>query len=37
MEQEFVSDSSMDIATYLKKQSATLKATAFKRINLNQD
>lgn len=37
MEQEFVSDSSMDIATYLKKQSATLKAVAFKRVNLNQD
>lgn len=37
MEQEFVSDSSMDIATYLKRQSATLKAVAFKRVNLNQD
>lgn len=37
MEQEFVSDSSMDIATYLKKSNADLKAIAFKRVNLNVD
>ncbi len=37
MEQEFVSDNSMDIATYLKKQSAGLKAIAFRRVNLNED
>ncbi len=37
MEQEFVSDNSMDIATYLKKQSAGLKAVAFRRVNLNED
>lgn len=37
LNQEFVSDSSMNIETYLKKQSATLTATAFKRVNLNQD
>ena len=37
LQQEFVSDNSMDIATYLKKQSKTLTATAFKRVNLNKD
>lgn len=37
MEQEFVSDNSMDIATYLKKQSAGLKAISFRRVNLNED
>lgn len=37
LNQEFVSDNTMDIKTYLKKQSATLTATAFKRVNLNQD
>ena len=37
MEQEFVSDNSMDIATYLKKQSAGLKAVSFRRVNLNED
>lgn len=37
MEQEFVSDNSMDIATYLSKQSAGLKAIAFRRVNLNED
>lgn len=37
LNQEFVSDNTMDIATYLKKQSATLTATAFKRVNLNKD
>ena len=37
LKQEFVSDNTMDIATYLKKQSATLTVTAFKRVNLNKD
>ena len=37
MEQEFVSDNSMDIATYLKKQSEGLKAISFRRVNLNED
>lgn len=37
MEQEFVSDNSMDIATYLNKSNAGLKAIAFKRVNLNED
>lgn len=37
MEQEFVSDPSLDIAAYLKKSNADLKAVSFKRINLNQD
>ena len=37
LKQEFVSDNTMNIETYLKKQSATLTATAFKRVNLNKD
>ena len=37
MEQEFVSDSSMDIATYLSKNSKGLEAIDFKRVNLNED
>lgn len=37
MEQEFVSDNKLDIATYLDKASKGLKAIAFKRVNLNED
>ena len=38
MEQEFVSATDKsDVAAYLAKTSKTLKATAFKRVNLNQD
>lgn len=37
MEQEFIKDPSMTISSYLQKQNSELKATAFKRVNLNQD
>jgi elongation factor Ts len=37
MEQEFVKDATMTIAQYLDKAQKGLVATAFKRVNLNQD
>lgn len=37
MEQEFVSNPKVDIATYLKESNPELKAISFKRINLNED
>ena len=37
MEQEFIDDNKMDIATYLKGQSKTLKAVVLKRVNLNAE
>lgn len=37
MEQEFVKDPTLNIEGYLKKQNPELKATSFKRVNLNED
>ncbi|MEG1539708.1 MAG: translation elongation factor Ts [Muribaculaceae bacterium] len=37
MEQEYVKDASLTIEAYLKKQNPELKATTFKRVNLNED
>lgn len=37
MEQEYATDNSMDIATFLKKADPELKAISLKRLNLNAD
>lgn len=37
MEQEFVSNPKLDIATYLKESNKELKAISFRRVNLNED
>ena len=37
VEQEFISDSKLSVQQYMDSISKGLTATAFKRINLNQD
>ena len=37
LHQALIMDNKMDVATYLKGESATLTVTAFKRVNLNEE
>lgn len=37
LHQTLIMDNKMDVATYLKGESATLTVTAFKRVNLNEE
>ncbi|HPG55140.1 MAG: elongation factor Ts [Paludibacteraceae bacterium] len=37
LEQEFIKDAKISVQQYLKQQSATLTATGFKRVTLNQE
>lgn len=37
LKQALIMDNKMDVATYLKGESATLTVTAFKRVNLNEE